>query len=90
MSAVPFLPSTPRHALALTIDTLDQLGDIVLDERSRRHVCQEGAARQIGINVETLAMVEHGAGKQGPSLATIRKVIAWLVDVPTHLEETAA
>ena len=80
----PFLAATPRHQLATTIDMLDQLGELVLDERERRYVCQEGAARQIGISVETLAMIEHGTGKQGPSLRTIRMVIAWLIDTPSH------
>lgn len=77
-----FALPTPAN-LATTVDTLTVLDELVVEARARRRVTQEVAARQIGVAVETLHMIETGAGKLGPSLTIVMRVLAWLADEPT-------
>lgn len=78
------LPS--RVEVTTTMATIESLGDLIIAVRAIRRLTQEGAAAEIGISVETLHAFEANVGKQGPSLASVRRVLAWLADA----ERTAA
>lgn len=81
MNAHLFALPTPAN-LATVVDTLSQLDELVVEARARRRVSQEIAARQMGISVETLHLIETRKGKLGPSLANVMRVVAWLIDEP--------
>lgn len=78
--------ATDIAAAVIAADVVERLPAIVIAERTRRHICQKGAARQMRLGVDTLARLERG----GPASArTLTAVLAWLTNDPMAARRAA-